>query len=85
MPLIASAKKALRQSLKRRAQNLIKKEAYKAAINNFKKLVADKRLDEAKKALSEVYQKLDKAAKTNVVARNKASRLKSRLSQLVKT
>lgn len=83
MPIIASAKKALRQSLKRRAQNLVKKEAYKAAINNFKKLVTAKKLDEAKKALSEVYQKLDKAAKTNVIARNKASRLKSRLSKLV--
>lgn len=83
MPITASAKKALRQNIKRRAKNLVKKEAYKKAVKNFRKLVAEKKVEEAKKTLSRVYKTLDKAAKTNVIPKNNASRLKSRLSQLI--
>lgn len=36
------------------------------------------------KALSLAFKRLDKAAKTNIVHKNKASRLKSRLSRLLK-
>ena len=32
--------------------------------------------------LSAVYQSLDKAAKTNVITKNKAQRLKSRLAKM---
>jgi len=35
--------------------------------------------------LSQVYKKLDKAAKTNLIKRNKAARLKSRLSRLMQS
>jgi len=83
MPITQSAKKALRQNIRRRAQNLRKKEAYKKAIKEYKKLVASKNLEEAKKYLAKVYEALDKAAKTNVIKKNKASRLKSRLTQLI--
>jgi small subunit ribosomal protein S20 len=81
MPIKASAKKAYRQSIKRKELNLQKKEAFKAAIKKFQKAVAAKDAAGAKDALVAVYQKLDKAAKTNVIASNKASRLKSRLSK----
>ena len=83
MPKTQSAKKALRQNSARRKRNLEKKEAYKAAIKTYKKLVAAKKLDEAKTQLSKVYTSLDKAAKTNVIQKNKAARLKSRLAQLI--
>lgn len=83
MPVTASAKKALRQNIRRRARNLQKKEAYKKAVKNFRKLAAEKKTEEAKKLLPAVYKALDKAAKTNVIAKNKASRLKSRLARLV--
>ncbi len=84
MPNTKSAKKALRQNLRRRARNLEKKEAYKEAIKTFKKLIAQNKLEEAQKQLSLVFKKLDKAAKTNVIHKNKSSRLKSRLSSLLK-
>ncbi|MBI3955662.1 30S ribosomal protein S20, partial [Candidatus Gottesmanbacteria bacterium] len=35
------------------------------------------------KALASAFTQLDKAAKTNVIHKNKASRLKSRLSKLL--
>ncbi len=83
MPITQSAKKALRQNVRRRLRNLGKKEAFKKAIRSYKKLLADKKLEEAGQKLSLVYKLLDKAAKTNVIKKNKASRLKSRLSQLM--
>jgi len=84
MPITQSAKKALRQNARRRARNLVKKEAYKKAVKTARKLVAEKKLDEAKKLLPSVYKALDKAAKTNVISKNKASRLKSRLARLLR-
>lgn len=84
MPITRSAKKALRQNIKRRERNLVKKEAYKKAIKEYKKLLANNKIEEAKQKLNLVYKALDKASKTNVIHKNKASRLKSRLSLLLK-
>lgn len=84
MPIIKSAKKALRQNIRRRKRNLIKKEAYKKAVKNFRKLITDKKPKEAQELLPKVYQALDKAAKTKVIEKNKASRLKSRLAKLIR-
>jgi len=83
MPITTSAKKALRQNKTRHARNLVKKENYKKVIVKYRKLVAAKTIDEAAKLLPAVFKALDKAAKTKVIEKNKASRLKSRLSQLI--
>ena len=83
MPITSSAKKALRQSKRRKAQNLIKKTAYKDALKNVRTFVAQKKNDEAAKVLSALFAALDKAAKTRVIERNKADRLKSRAAQLI--
>lgn len=83
MPITKSAKKALRQSLRRRAQNLIKKEAYKRLVRDVKKFVSAGKQKEAEKLLPQLYQALDKAAKTNAIKKNKAARLKSRLTKLI--
>lgn len=83
MPITSSAKKAMRQTKTRHARNVVRKETYKKAVLNFRKLVAAKKNEEANKALSLAFKALDKAAKTRVIEKNKASRLKSRLSQLI--
>jgi small subunit ribosomal protein S20 len=83
MPITSSAKKALRQNKTRNARNVIKKDNYKKAVVKLRKLVVGKSTDEAKKHLPTVYKALDKAAKANVITKNKASRLKSRLTQLI--
>jgi len=84
MPITESAKKALRQTVRRHERNLKKKNDLRAVIKKYKKLVAAKDTAGAEKELPMVYKKLDKAAKTNVIKKNKASRLKSRLSKLSK-
>lgn len=82
MPITSSAKKALRQAKTRRVQNIKKKDAYKDAVKAYRKLGAEKKWEDAPAKLAAAYQALDKAAKTNVIARNKARRLKSRLAKL---
>ena len=82
MPIIKSAKKALRQNIRRRKINLKRKADLKSVIKQYKKLVSSNK-EEAKKYLAQVYKKLDKSAKVNLIKKNKASRLKSRLSKLV--
>ncbi len=83
MPITSSAKKALRQNRTRRARNVIKKENYKKAVTGYRKLVLGKKIEEAQKMLPAVFKALDKAAKTKVIEKNKADRLKSRLTKLV--
>lgn len=73
----------MRQSARRRTRNLLKKEAYKHAVRDVRKAIVAGKPDEAKKMLPKLYQALDKAAKTNVIKKNKAARLKSRLSRIV--
>lgn len=84
MPKIKSAKKALRQNRRRRARNLERQRRIKEAIKNFRKVSASGKTEETRAALSKVYQALDKAAKTGYLKKNKASRLKSRLSRKLK-
>jgi len=84
MPITKSAKKALRQSLRRRERNLKRKEAFKQAVKEIKKLVAAGKIKEAESLVPKAYQALDKAAKTGVIKKNAASRRKSRLMKMIK-
>ena len=85
MPITSSAKKALRQSFRRRARNLAKTDAYKTAVKEFKRLVVASKKNDAEKLLPKVYKKIDKAAKTGVIKKNKAARLKSSAAKLLST
>lgn len=73
MPIIKSAKKKLRQDKKRRLLNLIYKRKYKQALKEAKK-------NSRKKNIAKAYSALDKAAKKNIIHKNKAARLKSQIS-----
>jgi small subunit ribosomal protein S20 len=81
MPNTKSAIKALRKSKKRYIVNKRNKELLKAEIKKYKKLIEAKNIKEAEEQLKLIYKKLDKAAKTNLIKKNKASRLKSRLTK----
>lgn len=83
MPITKSARKALRQSLGRKARNIQKKIETKNLLKEVKNLVAQKKADEAKKLLSQVYKLLDKAAKTGLIKKNTAARKKSRITKFV--
>ncbi|MBU4482091.1 30S ribosomal protein S20 [Patescibacteria group bacterium] len=77
-----SARKANRQNIKRRAHNSKKKSALKKLIKDFRKSVSSKNIGENKEIVSKIQKALDKATKTNLIKKNKASRIKSRLSRL---
>lgn len=83
MPIIKSAKKAIRGSLKKKAFNDRRKRTMKEIIKKFEKIAkTDKK--EAEKMLSVAYQAIDKAAKKGVIKKNNAARKKARLTRLVK-
>ncbi len=84
MPIIKSAKKALRQSLKRQRLNLVRKEAMRNIVRKIKKLKAEGKKEEAEKLLPQAYKALDKAAKRGVIKKPVASRQKSRLVKFLK-
>lgn len=80
MPNTSSAKKALRQGEKKKTFNLRRKNNYKSTVKEFRKSIESNAIDKATLLLPKVFQALDKAAKGNTIKKNKASRLKSRLS-----
>lgn len=77
MPVTRSAQKKLRQDRVRQIQNKIVRQKIKDTLKKYKKTPSEK-------YLPQVYRVLDKAVKKNIFAANKASRLKSNLSQLLK-
>ena len=85
MPITKSAKKALRQNVKRRKRNLLYKKKTKDLIKKVKNLVAEKKTQEVKELLPQLYKILDKSAKTGVIKKNTASRKKSRITKLIKS
>lgn len=77
MPVIKSAKKKLRQDKKRQKRNRNVKDVMKRAI---KKAKANPSAETIKTA----FTSTDKAAKANIIHKNKAARVKSTLSKLLK-
>ena len=83
MAITKSAKKAIRQSARRKEQNVVYKDKIKEVVKKARALVLAKKMAEAKKLLPEIYKAFDKAAKTGVIKKNNASRHKSRLTKLI--
>ncbi len=83
MPVTKSAKKALRQSLRKRAHNLFHKKRIKNLIKEIKKLISEKNPQKAKELLPTLYKFLDKAVKENVIKENTANRKKSKITKLI--
>lgn len=77
MPIIKSAIRKLKADKRKSAINLRVKSAMKQAISDSRKKPSEKKL-------KEVFSKLDRAVKDNLIHKNKAARLKSRLSSLLK-
>lgn len=84
MPIIKSAKKALRASKRKKVYNDRRKDALKEAVKEVKKLIAEKKIKEAEAAIAKAYQAIDKGAKRGVIKKNTAARKKSRLVKAIK-
>ena len=83
MPIIKSAKKRVKTAHKATVRNAKTKRSLKSAIKSFgKALSSDKK--GAIKALDKAKSELDKAAKKNVIHKNKAARKKSQLAKSAK-
>jgi len=82
MPITKSAKKALRQTEKRQKQNLLKKEIYKELLKKIEKAASQGKRSDIVALMPALSKAVDKAAKTRVIAKNKAARLKSRVARL---
>ena len=84
MPIIKSAKKAHRASLRKKVFNLRRSKVMKESIKNIEKLLKDDKKKEAKNALPIAYKAIDKATKRGIIKQNTASRKKSRLARITK-
>lgn len=81
-PITKSAKKALRQNLKRKAENLKKKKKTKNALKEIKTSILQKDEKKAEEALSLAYKMLDKEAKIGLIKKNTAARKKSQIAAM---
>ena len=81
MPITKSAQKANRQTARRRAQNLSRKSALGTVVKEYKKLVAAGNTEAAKAKLPSLYKTIDKMGKVKFLKKNKANRMKSRLTK----
>lgn len=83
MAITSSAKKAHRSSQRKRVFNVRRKAAIERVVKNIKKLVAEKKTDEAKKLIPLAYKAYDKAAKEHTIKKGAADRKKSRLARFI--
>lgn len=82
MPNIKSAIKRVRSNEKKEKVNTIVTSSMRTAIKNFEKDVKAGNKEEASKSLNIAIQRVDKAMKNGLVHKNKAARVKSRLTKL---
>lgn len=85
MPHLKSAKKRLRQNLKRRDHNRAVKKALKKQLKSVFEIGVDKAgtVEQLKKEATAAIKKLDKAAARRVIHPNTAARKKSQIARLI--
>ena len=81
MPNIKSAKKRVRSNERKEKVNTIVTSSMRTAIKKFEKAVKAGSKDEASNYLNIAIQRIDKAMSSGLIHKNKAARLKSRLTK----
>ena len=76
-----SAKKRMRQNVKRRGHNRWRKEQVKDAVRQFEDAVDSGDKTKAAEQLKVVYKRLDQVASGGTIHKNAAARKKSRLTR----
>jgi small subunit ribosomal protein S20 len=82
MPIIKSAKKRVKITEKKTAQNKEWKQRLKDAIKNMEKAVEAGDKEAAAEQLKETKKVIDKAVTRNIIHKNNAARKKSRLTKM---
>lgn len=85
MPNTKSAAKRLRQNMSRRAQNRSLRRAVRTQVRKVREAIKDGDSDRAEAEFRLAAKRLDRAGARNLIHRNAAARLKSRLSAHIKT
>ena len=79
-----SSIKKIRVDKRRFAQNLSVRSELKTAARKVRELLSAKKKSDAEQAVRTFFSKLDKAVKKNIIHRNRASRLKSRIHSKIR-
>lgn len=82
MPNIESAKKRVRSNAKKTNVNILIVSSMRTAIKKFEKEVKAGNKEEASNKLNIAIQRIDKAMSSGKIHKNKAARLKSRLTKM---
>ena len=83
MPNTTSAKKNMRKDVKRRLRNRSNVSALRTLVKKFRALVASGDVATAETQYKLVSRRFDQAAAKNILHKNAASRMKSRLAVLI--
>lgn len=83
MPNTKSAKKRVKQDERKHAENRSRKTRIKTELSKLDAVVESKDKEKAAEQLKQVFKSLDKAAKTNIIHKNKAARKKGQAARKV--
>jgi len=84
MPITSSAKKALKQSRKKKARNDNFRKIYKESRKALEKAIKLKEFSNSDVLLNTLYSSIDKLLKKNIIHKNNAARKKSKFAKLLK-
>ena len=85
MPNIKSAKKRMRSNAKKATVNTFITSSMRTAVKNVEKEAKSGNKEAASEKLNIAVQRIDKAMSSGKIHKNKAARLKSRLTKTVNT
>lgn len=85
MPNIKSAKKRMRSNAKKTTVNTFITSSMRTAVKNVEKEAKSGNKEAASEKLNIAVQRIDKAMSSGKIHKNKAARLKSRLTKTVNT
>ena len=80
-----SARKRVRQNVKRRALNRHRKRTFRTLIRQYREALLHGTLEQCQQHLQQLYKRLDQVAAKGTIHRNTASRYKSRLAARLNT
>ena len=83
MPNIASARKRVRQNIKRRVHNSARRSEIRTYVKHIIKLCAAQQKEDALKIYRKAQPLMDRAINRKLFTKNKISNLKSRLTQRI--
>ena len=83
MPNIKSAKKRVLTNSRKEEENILVESRMKNSIKKLERNIKEGNSKESQEQLTTTLKNIDKAQNINIVKKNKASRLKSRLTKAV--